>query len=346
MTDIRASIASRDENRTGRCLAGAVAAAIMFLALLAGPGVARAQVGEDVLTSVVKIRAEVPADARTARFLGTRREGNGVVIDSDGLVLTIGYLILESSGAEIVLPGGRAVPATFVAYDHDTGFGLLRATEPLRIKALELGDSAALKLREPVLVAGHGGRAGAIGAYVVSRRVFAGYWEYMVEDAIFTSPPHPNFGGAALIGSDGKLVGIGSLIVPDAVEPNVNFPGNMFVPIDALKPILGDLLSTGRSSVGPRPWLGLYSQEVQGRLFVTRVPSDGPAYKAGVRKGDMVLAVAGKAIGSLADFYRRVWAIGKAGALVPLTILHGNVPTVVKVESIDRYDWLRMKMSY
>ena len=301
---------------------------------------------DDLLSAVVKIRADVPPEARTARTLGTRREGSGVVIDDDGLILTIGYLILESSGAEIVLPDGGAVPATFVAYDHDTGFGLLRATAPIKAKAIELGSSRALSVREPLLVAGFGGRSGVAGAFLTSRRPFAGYWEYLVEDALFTAPPHPNFGGAALIGGDGKLVGIGSLMVPDAAEPNVSFPGNMFVPIDSLKPILGDLLARGRSSVGPRPWLGLYTQEIGGRLKVGRVPVSGPAHKAGIRPGDLILGVGSKPVTGLADFYRKVWGRGKAGITVPLTILRGNVPTEVSVKSIDRYDWLRMKLSY
>jgi S1-C subfamily serine protease len=301
---------------------------------------------QELLKAVVKVSAEIPPEARTAEYLGTKREGSGVVIDADGLVLTIGYLIMESIGASIQLGDGKAVQAHFVAYDHDTGFGLLRAASPLGVKPIELGSSKRLAERDQVLAASHGGQGNVVGAYVVSRRDFAGYWEYLLPDAIFTSPPHLNFGGAALLDRNGQLVGIGSLIVPDAAEPGENLPGNMFVPIDALKPIMGDLLTRGRSTKTPRPWLGINSQEFRGLLFVTRVSTDGPAHAAGIREGDVVLGVAGQPVQELAEFYRRVWALGDAGVPVPLTLLRRSVPTEVTVKSIDRYAWLRFRMSY
>lgn len=301
---------------------------------------------ERILSAVVKIKAEVPAEARTARFLGTEREGSGVVIDDDGLILTVGYLILESTGAEITAANGRTVQGAFVAYDHDTGFGLLRASKPLGVKPLQLGNSSPLGEREPVLIVANGGPQAAMGAFVVSRRDFAGSWEYLLENAIFTAPPHGGFGGAALVDKTGRLIGIGSLIVANAADGDDVVPGNMFLPIDALKPIFGDLLANGRSSAGRRPWLGLYSEEHRGRLFVTRVPPNGPAYRAGVRPGDMVLSVGGKSVRGLADFYRKVWSLGKAGVSVPLTILRDSGPEGITVKSIDRYDWLKMKMSY
>lgn len=299
-----------------------------------------------IMSAVVKIKAEVPAEARTSRFLGREREGSGVVIDDDGLVLTIGYLILESTGAEITTANGRTVPGSFIAYDHGTGFGLLRASKPLGVKPLQLGDSDSLREREPVLVVANGGAQAAMGAFVVSRRDFAGYWEYLLENAIFTAPPHGSFGGAALIDKTGRLVGIGSLIVANAADGENAMPGNMFLPINSLKPIFGDLLTNGRSSRGPRPWLGLYSEEHRGRLFITRVPPSGPAHRAGVRAGDMVLSVGGKSVSGLADFYRKIWSLGKAGVSVPLTILRKDGPENVTVKSIDRYDWLKMNMSY
>ena len=324
-------------------------AAALAFSTLALSTVAQAQDSslKDLLAAVVKISAEVPAEARTARGLGTRREGNGVVIDSDGLVLTIGYLILESESARIGLADGKSVPARVVAYDHETGFGLLRAETALGVKPLDLGDSERLTEKKMVLVAGHGGKSSAIGAFVVSRRDFAGYWEYLLENAIFTSPPHPNFGGAALIDENGTLVGIGSLIVPNAAAAGeVSVPGNLFVPINALKPILGDLLAKGRAARTPRPWLGLYSEEVHGRVFVTRVPPGGPAHAAGLRPGDLILAIAGKPVNALAGYYRKLWSLGRAGVAVPLTVLHGDTTNEMIVHSIDRYDWFIRKPSY
>ncbi|MBM3485275.1 MAG: serine protease [Alphaproteobacteria bacterium] len=313
------------------------------------PGSADAQTREGpfwprLLDALVKLQAKVPADARSSATLGTEREGTGIVIDNDGLVLTIGYVMLEASEVTLGLPGGRTVPASIVAYDYETGFGLVRAAVATGVKPIELGQSATVKERDPVLVAAHGGSEAAMGAYIVSRREFAGYWEYLLDDALFTAPPHPRFGGAALLDKDGKLVGVGSLIVPNAlVEPQV--PGNMFLPIDLLKPILGDLLATGRSSLPRRPWLGLWTQEVMGRLFVSRVVEGSPAAQAGLEPGDLVLALAGRPVAGLADFYRRLWALGEPGVTVSLQVLKGNTPTDLTLKAGDRYDWLKLNRS-
>ena len=324
-----------------------VAGLFALASILVAPPVSAQSLNVDqVLSAVVKVSAEVPADARTARVLGTQREGSGVVIDDNGLVLTVGYLILESMGAQITAADGRTVPAKFVAYDHDSGLGLLRATKPLGVKPLPLGESTAMNEKDRVLVASFGGRRAAIGAFVVSRRDFAGSWEYLLENAIFTTPPHVAFGGAALIDPKGSLVGIGSLIVPNAQNNETALPGNMFIPIDALKPILGDLLARGRSSTGPRPWLGVYPEEHQGRVFVVRVPPGGPGANAGLEPGDIILGVGDKPVTGLADYYRKIWSLGKAGITVPLTILRNSAPGQVKVKSIDRYDWLKMHVSY
>ena len=298
-----------------------------------------------VLDAVVKITTKIPADARTAKGLGTEREGSGVVIDSSGLVLTIGYLMLEAESVEIGLKDGSTVPATRIAYDHDTGFGLVRAIRPLGVKPAELGDSEKIDVRAPVLAVAHGGQNMTMPALVVSRRPFAGSWEYLLENAIFTAPPHPVFGGAALFSSEGKLVGIGSLIVPDAA-PDAQLPGNMFVPINILRPIFADLLDKGRTQNPLRPWLGLSTDELRGRLFVTRTAEGGPASDAGIEAGDMVIGVSGTPITGLADFYRKVWATGDAGVTIRLDVLKGTSVTPVEIKSIDRYRWLKMNRSY
>ena len=297
--------------------------------------------------AIVKVTSIVPGEARTAASLGTKREGSGVVLDSDGLIVTVGYIILEAASVEVETAAGKKLPAKIVAYDHDTGFGLVRTESPPAAQPMEMGSSAALEQKQPVLIAASGGQSQAIGAFVVDRRDFAGSWEYLLDDAIFTSPPFARFGGAALIDSGGKLVGIGSLIVPDAMQQEgAVVPGNMFIPIDALKPILGDLIASGRSQNRNRPWLGLYSEAFRGRLFVSRVPESGPAWDAGIRPGDIVLGVAGKPVTDLADFYRKVWALGDPGVPVPLLVLRGNLPTEMTLRSIDRYKWLRLNPTY
>ena len=302
--------------------------ALLFLILTLAFGAATAE----PLDAVVGVRSVVPADARTAEVLGTRREGSGVVIGEGGLVLTIGYLIMEAESAELLLPEGRVLPAEILAYDYDSGFGLLRALADPGLAAISLGESKELDEETQVLVASFKDGVQATPAYVVSRREFAGYWEYLLPQAIFTTPPHRDFGGASLLGRDGRLLGIGSLMVGDAA-PERNLPGNMFVPIDALKPILGDLLEKGRAARAAR-------------LFVARVAPEGPAAMAGLLAEDLVVAVAGAAIGSQADFYRQVWAQGAAGVVVPITVLRGSRLVEVEITSGDRYDYLKLSRTY
>lgn len=294
--------------------------------------------------SVVLLRANSAKDARSANTLGVQREGSGIVIDDSGLILTIGYLIVEAEGIEIVPADGKAVPATVVGFDHATGFGLVRATLPLAVKPIELGDSASLPEREPVLIAGFDGVA---PAYVVSKRPFAGFWEYLLDSAIFTAPATVNWSGAALIGRDGKLYGVGSLVVTDAIKPQTYTPGNMFVPIDLLKPILGDLIGSGRVSGPARPWLGVNTQEMQGgHLVVTRVTSDGPAAKSGLKVGDIIVRLGGEQIVGQIDFYRKLWGLGPAGTPIPLSVLQGAEVKNLVVPSMDRTEHLRSRTMY
>jgi len=295
------------------------------------------------LDAVVQIDAQVPGQARTANVLGKERRGSGVFIDSSGLVVTIGYLILEADAVSVTLNDGTRMPASVVAYDHDSGFGLLRTLQPPKVVPMRIGDSTTASESANMLVVGYDGTPQAIAVRVMSRRPFAGYWEYLLEDAIFTVPPFSGFGGAALVDSDGRLVGIGSLFVGDAMGKDTQSPGNMFVPINELKPILADLLDAGRRSGQGRPWLGITSAELEGHLLVRRTSGDGPAARAGVESGDIIVSVAGAPVADMADFYRKVWAVGPAGSKIPLDVLHpGRGMETIEIRSMDRYDWLRI----
>ena len=307
---------------------------------------AQSQSFADMLSGVVRIKTFINPDGRTLDSLGKDRDGSGIVIDDNGLVLTIGYLMVEAHAAEIITNDGHSVPADIVGYDHNTGFGLLKAVLPLKVKPLAFGKSADVKAGDPVVVAGYGGAARALPVRIVSKREFAGYWEYLLDDAIFTSPPYAAWSGAALINRDGKLVGVGSLILGDVSEKGGGQPGNVFVPIDLLPPILGDLLSVGHSAAPPRPWIGLNTQDIGGHLFVTRVTPGTPADKAGLKRGDLIVGVDGATAKGLPDFYRKMWAQGTAGVTIPLDILRGGEHRRVEVPSINRLDHLKLKSTF
>jgi S1-C subfamily serine protease len=293
------------------------------------------------LTSVVALRATVPADAFTAETLGTERAGNGVFIRGNGLVLTIGYLITEADTIWLTLNDGRSVPGHVLGYDQETGFGLVQALAKLDLPALEFGQSAAASLGERVVVGGAGGRQHSVAARIVAKQEFAGYWEYVLDEAIFTAPAHPNWGGTALIGPAGSLIGIGSLQLQHAVEKGQAQNINMMVPIDLLKPILDDLLKFGRRNAPARPWLGLFATEMESRLVIVGLADRGPAKRADLRTGDIVLAVAGTEVHDLAGFFRRIWAQGHAGAEVPITIYRDGHTMELKVKSGERNRFLK-----
>ncbi len=292
------------------------------------------------LGAMVLVRAEIPEDAFTAPILGTERAGNGVVIRDDGLVLTIGYLITEATTIWLTTNDGAAVAGHPLAYDQPTGFGLIQPLGPLKAPALERGPASSCRVGDDVVIAGHGGREHALKSTVFAKREFAGYWEYVLDEAIFTAPAHPLWGGAALIGSDGRLLGIGSLLVEERVGDET-VQGNMMVPVELLDPILDDLVTRGRSSRPPRPWLGAYITEVDGHPVLAGFASGGPAERAGMQVGDRVLEVAGGAVTGLADLFRRVWRVGPAGVEVPLTISRRGVRTTLQLRSADRADFLK-----
>jgi len=324
--------------------------AVLLVALLPAPAAAQAGPGdsqaENVVSAVVRIRMKALPDARTAAYLGDEREGSGVVADEKGHIVTIGYLVIEAASIEVTTAAGRSVPVTLAGFDPATGLGVLRPAAPLEVRPIAIGTSAKVAEGDPVMVLPYGGRQAASLAFVVSRRPFAGSWEYLLESAIYTTPPAERWSGSALIDRDGRLVGIGSLLLRDAAEAEHAVPGNLFVPIDLLRPILPDLIAKGRAPGPPRAWLGLTTDELRGRLFVSRLSPEGPAERGGLKSGDIILAVGGSPVEGQADFYRKVWALGPAGTEVPLQVLQGSALRELKLRSIDRLDYLRKPPAY
>jgi len=300
---------------------------------------------DELLSGIVRIKTFINPEGRTVENLGRERTGSGIVIDGSGLVVTIGYLMVEAHSADLITQDGRTVKAEVLGYDHDTGFGLLKAASPLKVRPFVLGKSGELQEREPVLAASWGGVDGVAPALVGAKREFAGGWEYLIDGAIFTTPPHNDWSGAALINKEGKLVGVGSLILTDITGKGANAPGNMYVPIDLLTPVLADLISGGNPS-HPKPWIGITTEEVRGKLFVARTTPGAPAEKAGLRKGDIIVGVNGEPASGLADFYRKVWKQGEAGVNVPLDILGDGGLKRVDIKSMNRNDHLRLKTTF
>lgn len=289
-------------------------------------------------SSVVRVDATIVKDGSSVDTLGSARVGTGVILD-ERTVLTMGYLVIEADTVEVTTAAKRKVPASVLGFDHASGLGLLRTVLPLEGRALELGDSDRIAERQRVLTLGHS-EPEATPLLVVSRKPFTGSWEYLVERALFTFPPVNNWSGAALITEDDKLIGIGALIVQDAASGAQNVPGNMYVPVNLLKPIMAELKTHGRVRQ-PQPWLGLSTELVRGNLMVTRVSPGGPADQAGVAPGDIVLSVGDQKIGDQAEFYRRVWKFGPAGTEIPLRLLKSGDVRDMRIRSIDRNEFLK-----
>ena len=323
----------------------------------ATPTPASAQSMMDALSkahsSVVGIRVTTAEGARSAETLGRQRRGSGVLIGEDGLILTIGYLLLEAEQIEIVTPDSKVFPARSVAYDLATGFGLLRPLLPLPqssgLSVVPLGSTDALAAGES-LMAVTGAQRGQEGdvcmTQLVSKRAFSGNWEYHIDTALFTSPPvmvsGGNHSGAPLFNQQGELIGIGSLRVADASgQSKDGMPGNMFVPIDLLRPILTEMQQSGTSVKSRRPWLGLTSNELDGQVQIVRVSEDSPAQEAGMRAGDVVLAVDDAKVATLEDFYKKIWNRAAPDSEITLKVQQGDEVKTLVLKAQDRMQNLK-----
>src|SRR6185312_9067055 len=291
------------------------------------------------LSAVVGLHSIIPASAFTAETLGTERAGNGVLIGS-GIVLTIGYLITEAATIWLHLGDGRVLEGHALGYDQETGFGLVQPLGGFDLPTLELGSSKAAEVGERVVIGGAGGRTRSLAARIAAKQEFAGYWEYVLDEAIFTHPAHPNWGGTAMISSKGELIGVGSLQV-ERERSGKNEHLNMVVPIDLLKPIYSDMMKFGRANRPQRPWLGVYSTEIEDRIVVVGIAPKGPAARAEIKTGDVVVSVAGEKVSTLSGFYKRIWSLGAAGVEVPLTLYREGVTFDVRVNASDRAKFLK-----
>lgn len=292
---------------------------------------------DDELAAVVRVRSLFPANADSTAAYGRERIGNGVVIDAEGTILTLSFLTRDAERIEVTGPDNKSVTAALIGYDYGSGLSLLKPSKSLGVEPIELGKSVAVEVGDMAIVAGAGNDGEVQMTRIVSRKEFAGTWEYYLDNAIFTAPAFADFSGAALLNSKGQLIGIGYLFTPITLAGYGLLPCNMFIPIDFLGPVLADLKSAGRPLKIKRPWLGISAEESHGRVFITRVTAGGPAEKAGVKPEDLIISVGGKPVEGLADFYRKLYGLGEAGVQVPLKVLKGDRIQDLKVNSVDRY---------
>ncbi|HEX4375855.1 MAG TPA: S1C family serine protease [Steroidobacteraceae bacterium] len=302
---------------------------------------------QTIYQSAILVHTEASEDGYTASDLGTERLGSGVVIRSAErkLVLTIGYLITEAESIWLTTFDGKVVEACPLAYDQVSGFGLIQPLGKLDVPAIERGSASSLAIGDRVMVAGHGGERHSLEAQLIARREFAGYWEYLLDEALFTAPPHPQWGGTALVGTDGLLLGIGSLFVQESLAQE-SFDANMFVPIDLLEPILEDMIELGRPRRSPRPWLGISVAEQADHVIVAQVTRGGPAERAGLRIGDIILEVGTRRVRTLPELFRNIWTSGVAGVEVPLKLSRGDEALHIVVQSATRDDYLKKPMTH
>ena len=296
---------------------------------------------ETTLASVVAVRTTIPQDAYTASRLGTERAGSGVVIGSDGLILTVGYLLTEADAVWVIDDSGRAMPAQVIGQDQDSGFGLVQPLQHLHRPPLSLGKSSETSVGDSLIIASFGGNNHAKATRVIAKQEFAGYWEYLLDEGIFTAPAHPQWTGAAAIDRAGNLVGVASLIFQQFTMGNTNIDANLVIPIDLLKQALPDLIKFGKVNRPPRPWLGLWTAESDNKLVIAGLTDKGPAKRAGLQVGDVVISIAGGPVKTLGAMYRRIWDLGNAGVTVPFEVLREGRPREISVASVDRASRLK-----
>ena len=313
--------------------------ALLFVFLCMCSLILHAAGPDRIVSSVVKVEAAVPAEAQSASSLGRARSGSGVILEPQ-LVLTIGYLLLEADTVDVITSTGKRVPGSVAGYDHSTGFGLIRTALPMDGTPVALGDSDAVTEKQTVFTIGQG-EIVATELVVISRRTFAGGWEYLIDKPLYTFPPVNNWSGAPLLLEDGRLIGIGSLVVNDAAVERKGIPGNLFVPVNLLKPILADLLSSGRRRSEIQPWLGMSTEIIGGNITVQRVSPNSPADSAGMARGDIVIGVGRIPVRSQIEFYKTLWAQGNAGTEVSLKVLKAGELKDIKIKTIDRMDFIR-----
>jgi serine protease Do len=299
---------------------------------------------EQFYESIVSVRSIVPSEARTAASLGVEREGNGVAIDEKH-ILTIGYIVIESESIEIGLPDGRRLPAKLVGYDHTTGFGIIKSIVPLKMPSLKLGDSDNIDSEQDLLILPSPNRGAGSIVRSVSRRPFTGWWEYFVENPIYTTPSNGLWAGAPILNNNGEILGIGSLFVSESV-PGIFSPGNMSVPINLLKPILEDLISSGRRKSKIQPYLGISSDDSNDQIIVTRISDGGPAFQAGIRPQDIIVTINGSQVSNLKSFYEKVWKSGEAGITIELSVLRRGTIMNFSVKTVDRLDYFFTPQSF
>jgi len=318
---------------------------LVLCALWLGVGSSIAEpTADQFATALVSIESTINPDGRTVALLGDNRSGTGVMIDSHGLIVTVGYLLLEASEVRISFYNGVQVPATVVAIDAQSGLALVQVAEGYAgelpdITPVKLGQSALVVKDDRVIVLPANGLEAAASVRIHSAREFSAPWEYLLENALYTMPPVRNFSGAALINREAELIGIGTLALQNITDSDDGtVPGNLFIPVDLLTSRLGTMLTQSVKQVEPsdRAWLGLMVDEM---LSVTRVLDASPAMEAGIQAGDIILGINDNHVVSRANLYRSLWSTVSVADDVALLVSRAGKLTPLKAKPVYRSSW-------
>jgi len=284
---------------------------------------------ERVLPATVHIEARIPETHPSTRILGSERMGSGTIIDAAGLVLTVNYVVLGAEQVKVTMIDQRAYVAEVVRTDFASGLALVRIPEE-RLTALTLRHTSDVALGEECFVVasvGEGSARIANGA-ISYLGPFDANWEYVLERAIMTTAMNPGLGGGPLCDPLGRVLGVVSL--------NLNEIGrfSLAVPSDYYLDARDDFVDGRRPAVGARAWLGLFCYSVKEHVVIQGLLPGGPGEQAGLKAGDVILAIDGEDVGDRRSLYRRLWT-HPAGDPVTLKIFRGRETKTVTVASGD-----------
>lgn len=291
---------------------------------------------EYVVPATVSIRSVTPQRHPSARLLGTERMGSGAIIDAEGHILTVGYVVMGARTIEVTLPDQQQFPATLVCQDFESGIAILQ-TPARDLPTVPLGHSSSLKEGDKVIIVAATDQTQRMASpgFISALRPFEAYWEYMLDQAILTTAMNPGFGGGPLLDSLGQMIGVLSLNLNSTKEMT------LAIPIDLFHRVKEGVFTFGSiTDRRPRPWVGMYSEPVEGGVAVIGLIPNGPASRAGMEVKDVILEVNNAEATGRRELYELMWR-NRAGDELTFTVQRGEEVLDIRVTSMDRAEFYR-----